>query len=78
MTMLVLEIFQKKGLQSTPKFLLLHLEPSARENWPHPCVTDAHYTRIYLLHMHTVCERTNYGLIIEVLCIVWELGPIGV
>jgi hypothetical protein len=55
---------------SNPKFLVLHLEPSTRKNWPHPHVTDAHYTRMYLLYMHTVCERTNYGLIIEVLCIV--------
>jgi hypothetical protein len=63
---------------STPKFLLLHLEPSTCKNWPHPSVTDAHYTHTYVLYMHTLCENANYGLTIEVLCIVSKLGPIGV
>jgi hypothetical protein len=63
---------------STPKFLLHHLEPSTRKNWPNAHVTDAHYTRMDLLYMHSIRERTNYELIIEVLCIVWELDPIGV
>jgi hypothetical protein len=51
---------------STPEFLLLHLEPITRRNWPHLCVTDD-ITQVYI---HTICEMTNYGLIIEVLCIV--------
>jgi hypothetical protein len=50
---------------STPKFLLLHLEPSTCKNWPHPRVTDAHYKRMNMLYMHTVCERTNYPNIIN-------------
>ena len=49
------------------------------KNWPHTIVTgtlhmDVH--NVYKYCGHTLCEMSKSGCKIEVLCIVWELGPI--
>ena len=66
---------------SSPKFLLLHLVLITHKNGPHTFVTgtlntDVHY--VYTDYEHTVCEMSKSGRKTELLCIVWELGPIEV
>jgi hypothetical protein len=37
---------------STPKFLLLHLEPNTRKNWPHTYVTQTLHTYVLVIYAY--------------------------